>query len=47
MKNSDSGPYLSMNSWNFSAIVPYASSQEMRTQPGSVEPLGFVRFMGW
>ena len=47
MKNIDSPPYLSMSSWNFSAMVAYASSHEMRTQPGSVSPLGFVRFKGW
>ena len=47
MKNIDSPPYLSLSSWNFSAMVAYASSHEMRTQPGSVSVLGFVRFIGW
>ena len=47
MKNMDSPPYLSLSSWNFSAMVEIASSQPMRTQPGSLEPLGFVRFIGW
>ena len=47
MKNRDSGPYLPVISLNFSAMVAYASSHVMRTQPGSASPLGFVRFTGW
>ena len=41
----DSPPYLFVISRRLSTMVSSASSQEMRTQPGS-SPLGFVRFMG-
>ena len=46
MLKMDWPPYWSMISVNFSPMVSMASSQLMRTQPGS-SPLGFVRFMGW
>ena len=38
-------PYFSLTSANFSADSFMASSQLMRSQPGS-SPLGRVRFMG-
>ena len=41
-----SPPYCSLISCILVTMVSMASSQEMRTQPGSLSPLGFVRFMG-
>ena len=44
--NKLSGPYFSRICMMLSAIVRYASSQLILTQPGSSLPLGFVRFIG-
>ena len=46
MPNRLSPPYLAWSSSNFDTIVDIASSQPMRTQPGSSESFGFVRFIG-
>lgn len=47
MPNTDSPEYFSAVSSSFCVIVENASSQLMRTQPGSSLSLGLVRFMGW
>ena len=44
--HSASPPYCSLISESFWALVSKASSQLMRTQPGSASVLGLVRFMG-
>ena len=41
-----SPPYCSLISCILVTMVSMASSQLMRTQPGSTSPLGLVRFMG-
>ena len=46
MPNSDSPPYLACSSSNLLTTVEMASSQEMRTQPGSSDSLSLVRFSG-
>src|SRR2546428_7547796 len=42
-----SGPYRALISTRREAVRAIASSQEMRTQPGSRSPLGRVRNMGY
>ena len=41
-----SPPYWSWISFILVQMVSMASSQLIRTQPGSLSPLGLVRFMG-
>src|SRR5580765_8174917 len=47
LNTTDSGPWSRASPRSRSATVPSAASQVMRRQPGSAEPLGWVRIIGY